>query len=457
MNISDNILRIPGIKRLISFLGIDKAIFYTIIGILWSSIAGVLSIFFIVNYLTLSEQGYWYTFLSLGALGTFAELGFTTIVTQFISHEYAHLKENKGELFGETKNLDRTISLIKFSFKFYLVITIVAFILLSIIGIVFLKSTTNNFLLLSSWVLYSFTGACFLLTSLFGAVLKGFNKVSTTQKIITITRFFSSIAIWTSLFSGLSLWALAIGGIVNIIFSLVLFFLSSPNLWRQILYTPVQGHYEWFKETIPLQWRYAISWASSYFIFQFIVPVTMLYAGSDMAGKLGLSLSIITAVQSIGSSWGMTKLPQLNIYVAKENRKELDSLFKTIQWQSLLAFAIGSLGVVIIFIFIFPILHWENRILNISENVILLLAEGANLILFNWAFYLRSHKQEPYVRISFLNAILTAFGIFFAYYFFSSTMLALCAFLGTQIIIMIPAWQILTSKQKQYENGKIGY
>lgn len=457
MKFSDYISRIPGVKLLISTLGIDKAIFYTVIGTLWSSIAGVLSIFFIVNYLTLSEQGYWFTFLSLGALATFAELGFTTIITQFISHEYAHLKEFKGKLSGETESLDRAISLIKFSFKFYLIITLVAFIVLSIVGLVFLKSTGSNFQLLASWVLYSFTGAFLLLTSLFGAVLKGFNKVSTTQKIITITSICSSIAIWGALFAGLSLWALAIGGMVNITISLVLFFASSPSLWSQIFRTPVQGHYDWLKETIPLQWRYAISWASGYFIFQFIVPVAMFYAGSDVAGKLGLSLVIVRAVQSVASSWGMTKVPQLNMYVAQKKRKSLDRLFRTIQWQSMLVYVIGSVGIVLIFIFIFPIIQWENRILPLGENVILLLAEGVNLIIFNWAFYLRSHKQEPYMRISFLNALLTAVGIWAAYYFYSSTFLALCAFLGTQLIIALPAWRILISKRKDYENGDIGY
>lgn len=457
MTISDYLLRIPGIKSIITALGIDKAIFYTILGVIWSSLAGVLSVFFIVNYLTLSEQGYWYTFLSLGALATFAELGFTTIITQFISHEYAHLENVNDMLTGDSKSLDRVISLIKFSFKFYLIITTIAFILLSIIGLVFLKSTTNNFQLLAAWILYSFTGAFLLLTSLLGAVLKGFNKVESAQKIITLTNIFKNLAIWGALLYGFNLWSLAIGGIVNIVLGIMLFFLSSINLWKQILNTTTQGHYNWLKETLPLQWRYAVSWASGYFIIQFIVPVAMFYAGSDVAGKLGLSVMIIRAVQAMANSWGLTKVPQLNMYVARNKRKSLDKLFKAIQWQSMLAYLIGSILLIIMLIFVFPLIQWQDRILPLGENIIMIIAEGANLIIFNWAFYLRSHKQEPYMRISVLNAILTASGIWAAYYFYSSTFLALSTYLITQVVILILARKILKEKQKEYETNQIGY
>ena len=79
-------------------MGIDKPVFYTVLSVFWGTLAGILSIFFIVDFLSLNNQGYWYTFLSLGALATFAELGFTTIITQIISHEYAYLEEKNGKL-----------------------------------------------------------------------------------------------------------------------------------------------------------------------------------------------------------------------------------------------------------------------------------------------------------------------------------------------------------------------
>ena len=377
------------LKRILSVLGIDKPIFYTILSVFWASIAGVISIVFIVDFLSLSNQGYWYTFLSLGALATFAELGFTTIITQFISHEYAYLEERNGKLWGDINRIDSAISLIKFSFKFYLIITTLAFIILSIVGVIFLMNTTNDIHLLVAWVFYSLTGAFMLLVSLFGAILRGFNKVEVAQKIIIITSFASNIATWAALYMGFNLWALGLGGTINIILSLFLFFSSETSLWSQIFRFKVKKQHNWFRKTLPLQWRYAISWASGYFIFQFIVPVALIYAGADVAGKLGLSLVLARAVQTLANSWGTTKIPQLNIFVEQKKRKNLDILLSTIQKQSLLVFITCSIFLLLILIFIFPLIHWNTRVLPTYEIAIILVAEGANLIIFNWAYYLR--------------------------------------------------------------------
>lgn len=455
--IDDRLKNIPGINKIISILGIDKAIFYTVLGVGWSSIAGIIGIYFIINYLSIDEQGYWYTFLSLGALTVFAELGFTLIISQYISHEYAHLTEINGQLTGDEYRLDRVISLVKFSIKFYLLISLIAFIILSIVGVIFLMNSTNNFQILLSWVLYSFTGAFMLFVSLFGSILKGFDKVEHSQKIITLTAFVSSIAIWAALYANLGLWSLTIGGIINIILSLILFFSSSRKLWIQILQTKIIGKYNWLNETLPLQWRYAISWASGYLIFQFIVPVAFYYAGASTAGKLGLVLVMARAVQNAAISWGRTKIPHFNILVAQKKRENLNDLFNTVQKQSLFMYIFISILLIFIVIFIFPLINWNTRILPVDQIIILLLAEGVNLVIFNWAFYLRSHKQEPYMKISVLSAILTALLVWLSFYLFSSTLYALCSYLVAQLIILIPARRILIIKRKDYENGEIGY
>lgn len=446
--LTDYIKNVPVLNKVVSFLGIDKAIFYTIMGFSWSLIGGPLSIFFIIKYLTITEQGYWYTFQSLGALTTLAELGFTTIITQFISHEFAHLKEKNGLLVGD--NVDRTISLIHFSFKFYIIVIFIAFILLTVVGTFIIAHSTANITLLSAWVIYSLTGAFLLLVSLLSAVLKGFNKVALVQKIVFITSFASIISTWTALSFGLGLWALVVGSTVNMTLSIWLFFSSSSTLWKQIIYYKVKYRYKWLKETLPLQWRYAISWTSGYLILQFMVPVTTYYAGAVLAGQLGLSLVIARAVQSIASSWGMTKLPEFNMLVAKKDRRKLDDLINRVQKQSLLVFILGAIAILLSLIFIFPLIGWEQRILPVYEVGIILLAETALLIIYNWAFYLRSHKREPYMVLSVINGLATGVGVWASLYFFTSTLFALSVYCIVQWIIIIPAGWIFIRKREEY-------
>jgi len=342
-----------------------------------------------------------------------------------------------------------------FSFKFYIIVIFIAFILLTVAGTFILAHSITNINLLSAWIMYSFTGAFLLLVSLLSAVLKGFNKVALVQKIVFITSFGSVISTWTALSFGFGLWALVVGGAVNITLSIWLFFSSSSKLWKQIIYSKVKYRYNWLKETLPLQWRYAISWTSGYLILQFMVPVTMYYAGAVLAGKLGLSLVIARAVQSMASSWGMTKLPEFNMLVAKRDRRKLDDLINKVQKQSLLVFILGAIAILLSLMFIFPLIGWEERILPVYEVGIILLAETALLIIYNWAFYLRSHKREPYMVLSVINGISTGVGVWASLYFFTSTLFALSVYCIVQWIILIPAGWIFIRKREEYSKMNI--
>jgi hypothetical protein len=232
--------------------------------------------------------------------------------------------------------------------------------------------------------------------------------------------------------------------------SLFLLFFSKKSIWSQIYFSKVKKQHNWLKETLPLQWRYAISWASGYFIFQFIVPVALIYAGADVAGKLGLSLVIARAIQTLANSWGSTKIPQFNMFVSQKKRKNLDILLATIQKQSLLVFTAGSILLLLLLIFIFPIIHWNTRILPIYDIAIILVAEGGNLIVFNWAYYLRSHKEEPYMRLSAVSALAIGLGVWLSYFLFSSSFIALSSYCTVVLIMLIPAWKIFVKKRKEY-------
>ncbi|MEI8705615.1 hypothetical protein [Pseudoalteromonas sp. B62] len=60
------------------------------------ALKGPLVIMAVLFSLNVREQGIWYTFISLSALSGIVELGFTSIITQFVSHEYAYLKKKMG-------------------------------------------------------------------------------------------------------------------------------------------------------------------------------------------------------------------------------------------------------------------------------------------------------------------------------------------------------------------------
>ena len=77
---------LEGLRR---FLGLDRAIVFTIMARGWSSLAGLVTLLLIARFLTGAEQGYYYTFGSLVALQIVFELGFSLVILQMASHERA--------------------------------------------------------------------------------------------------------------------------------------------------------------------------------------------------------------------------------------------------------------------------------------------------------------------------------------------------------------------------------
>ena len=58
-------------KKLLTYMGVDRAVAYTLAGRGWSLLAGVVTLILVVRYLSPDKQGYYYTFASLVAMQIF--------------------------------------------------------------------------------------------------------------------------------------------------------------------------------------------------------------------------------------------------------------------------------------------------------------------------------------------------------------------------------------------------
>jgi len=447
----DKIMNNQNIRKIKSLIGIDKAIFFSLINKLFGMVKIFITTYLIIKCLNSSEQGYWYTFLSLGSLTVFAEMGFLNIISQFVSHEFAYLTENNdGIISGPDEKVERFISFIHFALKFYSFIIPIAFCLLTFIGSIFLKQSGGNFLIILAWIMYSFTGAVTLSVSLFSSILNGCNKVADVQKYTFFSLLISNLGLWAALLLGFKLWGLFVGTLLNIISGIILYYLASPNLWKQIFLSKHLKPYNWFSETLPLQWRYALSWISGFFIFQFITPVTMFYAGAESAGKIGLSVSLVWSVLMAANLWPSTKTPLFNMFIAKNERKKLDKLFDITLKQSILVFCAGSLFLLIICTFLFPMFQWDKRILSPFEIFLLIIIGLTNITVINWATYLRAHKQEPYMLSSVVGAILTGMTIWLSMKLYASTTVTIWSYCIISLIILIYCRLVFITKRKEY-------
>lgn len=415
-------------------LEIDRDVFWILINKTWLAIKGPISIYFILKYLTANDQGLWYTFLSLSALSTFAELGFTSIITQFISHEFAHLTEKNSLLIGSQTKLDRIISLIRFSIKFYSAIIPLAIGILILVGYFYFDENWKNTYL--TWIIFSIVGGATLLSSLFQAIYQGLDKVKETQINILLGSIIMSLLNWILLYLNYSIWSLVLGNALGLVSMSFLLYFTAPQLWMQIITHKLNSKHNWMSKIIHLQWKYAISWASGVFIFSLYVPIINKLDGSILAGKFGVTYTILTAIQGVAFSWLTAKIPKLNVFVALDNYKMVHETFTKSKFIGF--FILISLSVLFcLFLFVLQDLTmFKDRFLSLVQTILLAIYFIESYIIGSGAILIRTFKQEPYYYFSIATAIFISVNTILCLSFFSLTIALLVQVIVTAIFFI---------------------
>ena len=123
------------INKLLNYLGIDGAIFYTSLGRILQGLGGIITLILISKFMSKEEQGFYYTFSSVLAIQIFFELGLGGILTQFVAHEMAHLKlVNNTFIEGKQENRSRLASILHFSLKWYALFALLLVLILIVAG-----------------------------------------------------------------------------------------------------------------------------------------------------------------------------------------------------------------------------------------------------------------------------------------------------------------------------------
>lgn len=397
---------------------VDKAIAWTIINRSIGVIKGPLSLYFIITFLTPKIQGVWYAFGSLSALTIFAELGFLTIITQFVSHEFAFMSETSGYIKGSQVQLNRFFGLIKFSFKFYFVIVPVAIALLATTGLFFFRSEVQTIKL--AWIVYAIAGGIDLMLSLSQAIYAGVNKVKEAQINALIYTTISSVATWILLILDFGIWAIVYGNLIGVFMAIIVFYYRGRIFWRQVIaFKYIQKH-SFLKETLPLQLKYAVSWISAYFILHILIPTAYKFASKVEAGQLGITLALVGAITLISNSLINAKLPVVNMLVANANYTDLNVLFKRLFKQSVALQTVGCLMALIMLIILevyYP--EYTKRFLPKYHIVLLMALQFPQLVINFLSIYMRAHKEEPLMWAIFIQSILIIVTVPFCMYFYS--------------------------------------
>jgi len=392
------------------FLGIDRAVGFTVLARLWSGAAGLVTVALIARFLSPAQQGYYYTFASLVALQIVFELGFSFVILQMASHERAELSISSDyEISGAPIAHARLASVLQKSVRWYSVAALLMFATLLPVGFYFFSTHQHPGQTVSwqfPWCSAALMAALNFQIDPFLSFLEGCGYVPEVARLRFVQSATGSLLAWTVLINHHGLFAP----------SMMLFGMASASLvWltgkRKLLLGLLRHQVgthriRWNQEVWPFQWRIAVSWLSGYFLFWIFNPVLFAFRGPVEAGKMGMSLSLANAIQAIAVSWVSTKSAPFGTLIARREYWRLDQIFfQALRQSCAVAFA-GALTAWLGCVYLnLKRFGFAQRLLDPLSLGILLLYMLANIIVFAQAYYLRAHKQEVFFVNSVVGAI----------------------------------------------------
>ena len=402
---------IRGLHALRIKAGLDRAVGTTVLFRASQGLSTALLLFLVARTLSQVEQGFYFTLNSVAALQIFFELGLTFVLMQFASHEAARLtKSADGTYAGNADSHARLASLIRFGMAWYSVASLLLLILILPLGIVYFAHFSASApvrLWMAPWLLLVGATACTLVFNSVIALFEGCGEVADVAQLrVRETLCGTAVAI-VLLLAGAKLYAASALVLCDALMQawwLIGRRTAILSLWRA--YNPAIT-VKWLSEIWPFQWKIAVSWLSGYFIFQIFTPVLFALSGPVQAGKMGLTLSACTGLSTLGMSWVYTKSPRMGAMISLGQRRQLDEVF----FSSLKSALSVAAGLAIVFWCGIVALQFRgvdlaNRFLEPVGLALTLAATLAACVTSAQAVYLRAHKQEPFLPVSILSAVI---------------------------------------------------
>jgi len=402
---------------ILRLLGMDRAIGYGVLTRVWWLVAGPLTILMVATRMSKEQQGYYYTFSSLLALQIFFELGLTTVIAQFASHESAFLSwSSNGAFDGDPVCREKLTGLLCKSVRWYGGIALLLMLVVIPCGLLFLgqkQVVDSDFAWRIPWILAVIGTAANLLTVPFFAVILGSGDVATVNQREMLGAIVGTCASWLVMLLGGGLYAVFTVICGNAFMAWWFLLRRKRELVRIARFgitrygvnsSVVTSEISWRREVWPMQWKIALSWASGYFIFQMFTPVLFHYHGAVVAGQMGITLSASTALLGTAYAWQQAKSPLMGKLVAVRNWQGLDKVFYPVLWQSFGVVVFGTVAGWSAIALLQAYHSLGSRFIPSGQVMLLLSAACINTLISGFAVYLRAHKKDPFMVFSLVIA-----------------------------------------------------
>lgn len=443
------------LEQLARKMGVDRAIFFVLLGRSFSLFAQPVTIYLVASYFSKAEQGYYYTFANILTVSIFLELGLGYLLTQYASHEFAHLSwDEKGSLAGSSKNLSRLLSLARKALKWYGAMAVLLMVSLAPGGLLFFGASQDSAAVDYGvpWVILVFFSVMNLLVNPTLAIIEGCGKIAELHRMRLHQSMFGAFAVWGMILSGGGLLAAAVLAASNLAVSLFWLRRNFPGLILQFLGmrdAQLVAHISWRSEILPMQWRIALSWMAGYVATQLFNPLLFHYQGAAVAGLMGMSITIANVALTISIAWISTKFPLYGTMIQNKQYRELDVMAIKGTIQALIFSIVLSCCILMAVWLIKSYMpQFGDRMLSVTAIGALLLSNVLTLLITSMACYLRAHKIEPLLTMSIVSGGVMALTAWACARFASAEFMTV-AIAGVNLLLALPFTALVFMRKRK--------
>lgn len=405
-------------KRLAALLGLEAGVVPSILQRVWLLGSAPITLLLLADHFTPAMQGYHYLFMSLLALQTFVELGFYLVIINIASHEWASLSlDPHGAPVGEARALSRLGSLKRLIVRWYSAAAALFVIGAGSIGHWFLTTSSpsgTEVAWAGPWSTLVLLTAGLLVTLPLMSLVEGCNQISSVNRFRLGQSVAATLALWGGLAGGLGLWSASLQAGVRLVMEITFLATSHHGLLAGLRPGSPEHAVDWWREVWPMQWRLALSGISNYFAVSLFSPVMFRYHGPEVAGRMGMTWSLVVVLQGLGTAWLQPRAPSFGIWLASGQHERLRR-----EWTRVLGISLSAVAVAgaLLCLLIAGLDQFRpdlaRRVLPLGPVIALVLAMLVSHVSQAQSAFLRAHKQEPGMAVGVTTSLVIGAGVWY--------------------------------------------
>ena len=312
--------------------------------VLWGYVAtffqiasGIIVLPFILHFLTKEEVGLNYIMLTVGAMVSLFDFGFTPQFSRYFSYIFSGardlVKEGIQPHFGEDTDYRLLRILIDVAKRVYSRLSLIVLVLMLSAGTVYISHVTEGFTLVRNslviWLVYSFSTFFNLYFSYFSSLLVGKGLVMESKKAMIASRIAYIVLAVGLIYAGFGLLGVALA---NLISPFVLRFMAYRYFFTPAMKENLSGHQSTREEVshyFSIIWHNAkkigLVMVGSYGINRFGLFLAGLFLSLEEVSSYGLMVQLVGITVSLAANYFYVSEPQFALFRV---RGEKDRLLK---------------------------------------------------------------------------------------------------------------------------------